>query len=165
MSRSLLAVLFMAAAFPSMAFAQPPDADGSQSMITAAPEVSTVAGQQHWLLQDLDDAKDRSRRARNALIATSATVGLGTIFTAIGASQCQLVSQPGQNDEVLCNSAGDVLFPLGFGAVVLGGIGMITSGIILGVSNKRQRQIKGKLRSGQYGRRLQFDATSGGFVF
>ena len=164
MTRPLPWVLAALFPLPSSVLAQSYEGGDGQSIVLSSPDSSNAA-RQRWLQQDLDDMKARSRRARNALIATSATVGVGTVFMAIGASQCQVISQPGQNDTLLCNSAGDVLFPLGFGAVVLGAIGMLTSGIILGVANKRQRQIKSKLREAQYGRRIQFDAASGGFVF
>ena len=48
---------------------------------------------------------------------------------------------------------------------IVGATGMITSGIILGVSNKRKRNIKCEIRDISYGRRLQWDAPSGGLVF
>jgi hypothetical protein len=48
---------------------------------------------------------------------------------------------------------------------VVGAIGMLTSGIVLGVSNRRQRKIQREIRQSSYGRRLEWDAPSGRFVF
>jgi hypothetical protein len=42
---------------------------------------------------------------------------------------------------------------------------MITSGIILGVANKRKRETQRDIRRGYYGRRLQWDVPSGALVF
>ena len=56
----------------------------------------------------------------------------GAALLAVGISQCQLVSTFGQQDELLCNS-GYVLPPLGGTIGGLGAIGMIASGIVLGI--------------------------------
>lgn len=89
--------------------------------------------------------------------------GLGAILAGIGASQCQQIySSSTQNyNDLLCNNAGNVLLPLGGTIAGLGAIGMLTSGIMLGVSNKRKREI----RRSQYGRRLQWDIPKGALVF
>lgn len=89
--------------------------------------------------------------------------GLGAILAGIGASQCQQIySSSTQNyNDLLCNNAGNVLLPLGGTIAGLSAIGMLTSGIMLGVSNKRKREIQ---RS-QYGRRLQWDIPKGALVF
>jgi len=39
-----------------------------------------------WLEVDFEEAKERSRRTRNALIATSASFALGAILAGVGAS-------------------------------------------------------------------------------
>ena len=121
-----------------------PGAATPSTGIAMAP--ANLPQQRLWLEQDLNDAEDRSRRIRNALIGTSAAFALGAILGGIGASQCQVVSTPGQNDEYRCNNAGDVLVPLGGTIAALGAVGMITSGIMLGVANKRKREIKRDLR-------------------
>jgi hypothetical protein len=118
-----------------------------------------------WLQRDLEDAQARSRRSRNALIGTSAAFGLGAVLAGIGASQCQSISTVNQYDDLLCNNAGNVLLPLGGTIAGLSAIGMITSGIILGVANKRKREIQRDIRRGYYGRRLRWDVPSGGLVF
>jgi hypothetical protein len=121
----------------------------------------------HWLEVDFEEAKQRSRRTRNALIAASASFGLGAILAGIGASQCQQIySSSTQNyNDLLCKNAGNVLLPLGGTIAGLSAIGMLTSGIMLGVSNKRKREIQRDIRRSQYGRRLQWDIPKGALVF
>jgi hypothetical protein len=140
------------------------EASPSASIVTIAPSPTS---QQHWLEVDLEEASQRSRRTRNALIATSATFAVGAILTGIGASQCeQITSSSVQNyNDLSCNTAGDVLLPLGGTIAGLSFVGMLTSGIMLGVSNKRKREIQRDIRRGQYGRRLQWDIPSGALVF
>jgi len=121
----------------------------------------------HWLEVDFEEAKERSRRTRNALIATSASFALGAILAGVGASQCeQITSSSTQNyNDLMCNNAGNVLLPLGGTIAGLSAIGMLTSGIMLGVSTKRKREIQRDIRRSQYGRRLQWDIPKGALVF
>jgi hypothetical protein len=75
-------------------------------------------------------------------------------------------SSTGANqDELLCNNAGNVMLPLGGTIAGLSFVGMLTSGIMLGVANKRKREIQRDIRRSQYGRRLQWDVPSGALVF
>jgi hypothetical protein len=143
---------------------QQAEANVNASIVTTAPNQS-MASRDVWFQQDLEDAKARSRRSRNALIGTSAAFGLGAVLAGIGASQCQSISTANQYDDLLCNNAGNVLLRLGGTIAGLSAIGMITSGIILGVANKRKREIQRDIRRSQYGRRLQWDIPSGGLVF
>jgi hypothetical protein len=133
-------------------------------MVTATPKQTP---QEHWLQVDLEEAKERSRRTRNALIATSAAFGLGAILAGVGGSQCQQVPSNLANtySDLLCNSAGRTLLHLGGAMMGLSFVGMLTSGIMLGVSNKRKREIQRDIRRGQYGRRLQWDIPKGALVF
>jgi len=173
MSRaSILANLFVIFALlaPSAASAQAAstpeqaEATSNASIVTTAP--NQPASSQHvWFQHDLEDAKARSRRARNALIGTSVAFAVGAILAGAGASQCESVYNLNNYDDLVCNTAGNVLLPLGGTIAGLGAIGMITSGIILGVSNKRKREIERDIRRSHYGRRLQWDIPSGGLVF
>lgn len=113
---------------------------------------------------DLQEAKERSRRTRVALIATSAVFGVGVIIAGIGASQCDWVARPG-NDEYVCNTTGDVMVPLGGSLAGLAAIGMITSGAMLGVRNRHKREIERDMRRRYYGGRFRWDVESGRFVF
>ena len=141
------------------------EASPSSSLVTNAPQQTT--SQARWLELDFEEAKERSRRTRNALIATSASFALGAILAGIGASQCQQIgsSSVQSYSDLLCNNAGDVLLPLGGTIAGLSAIGMLTSGIMLGVSNKRKRDIQRDIRRSQYGRRLQWDIPKGALVF
>mgnify|MGYP001815442675 CR=1 FL=1 len=123
--------------------------------------------EQRWLQVDLEEATERSRRTRNALIGTSAGFAVGSILAGIGLSQCQEVPKGQANtyDTLLCNNAGKVMLPLGGTIAGLSFVGMLTSGIMLSVSNKRKREIQRDIRSSQYGRRLQWDIPSGALVF
>lgn len=133
-------------------------------MVTTSPK---PVSQQEWLQLDLEEAADRSRRTRNALIGTSAAFAAGIVMFGVGLSQCQSVASTtsSNQDELLCNGAGNVLVPLGGTISFLGFVGVLTSGIMLGVSNKRKRQIQRDMRRAAYGGRLQWDAASGGLVF
>ena len=57
------------------------------------------------------------------------------------------------------------MVPLGGTIAGLSFVGLLTSGIMLGVSNKRKREIQRDIRRGQYGRRLQWDIPSGAVAF
>lgn len=166
---SILASLFVAVALlaPTPGFAQSSAAaqqaqpDINASIVTTAPNQS-AASREAWFQEDMEYANQRSRRSRNALIGTSAAFGLGAILTGVGFSQCQDI--PNQSD-LLCNDAGNALLGVGGTIAGLSAIGMITSGIILGVANKRKREIQRDFRRGYYGRRLQWDVPSGGLAF
>ena len=116
---------------------------------------------------DLEEASQRSRRTRNALIGSSAGFVVGAIIAGIGVSQCQEVPKEQANtyDSLLCNNAGKVMLPLGGTIAGLSFVGMLTSGIMLGVANKRKRELQRDIRRSQYGRRLQWDIPSGALVF
>ncbi|KPK11273.1 MAG: hypothetical protein AMJ62_16345 [Myxococcales bacterium SG8_38] len=132
-------------------------------IITTAPPMRYVSP--GYLEYELEDARERSRRTRVALIATSAVFGVGIILAGVGASQCQWVDRAREPDEYLCNNAGDVLVPLGGSFALAGAIGMITSGAMLGVRNRNEREIERDIRRSYYGRRLRWDVDSGRFVF
>ena len=161
----LLAVIVALATSPTAVLAQSPEPEQEVSVPIVTKPAAASPGLEVVLQHQLEDYQARSRRARNALIGTSATVGVGIAFIAIGNSQCQTLSRPGQSDLFLCNTAGDVLWGLGMGMAISGAIGVITSGIILGVANKRKRQIQRDMRERYSQRKLRWDAPSGGFVF
>ena len=132
-------------------------------VITTSP--NPVSPSPGYYQYELEDAKERSRRVRVALISTSAVFGVGIILAGIGASQCEIIQRFNQPDDILCNTAGDVLLPLGGAFIGAGAIGMITSGIMLGVRNKQKREIERDMRRHYYGGRLQWDIESGRLVF
>ncbi len=142
---------------PATAQQADPAAPESTVIIRTAPGQS--AAREVWFQRDLEDAKTRVRRTRNALIGTSASFAVGLILAGSGASQCEYIDRINQNDELRCNRAGDVLLPLGGTIAALGAIGMITSGIMLGVAKKRKREIERDYRRSVYGRRLEWDPS------
>ena len=117
----------------------------------------------------LEDATEGIRRTRIALISTSAAAGVGIVLLGVAASQCQFVETVPRSrydsDDLLCNRAGDALLAAGGTIFGLAAIGMITSGIMLGVRKGKRRRLEREMRSLQYGKRLQWDVPSGGLVF
>ena len=152
-----LSAMVLAASVQALAQEAQPVPSNNDVIIRTAPAQSQT--REAWFQKDLDLANPRVRRTRNALIWTSVTTGVGIILAGIGASQCQYVERVVQNDELLCNTAGNVLLPLGGTMLGLGAIGMITSGIMLGVAKKRRRDIERDYRRSVYGRRLQLDPS------
>jgi len=133
----------------------------SESAAGAAPTTLLRPYDQY----DLDEAKRQSRAVRNGLIGTSAGFALGVILAGAGASQCTTFTNLNGYEDLDCNNAGDVLVPLGVTFAALGAIGMITTGIMLGVKNKQKRAIEREIRLRYSKRRLRFDEESGGLVF
>jgi len=134
------------------------------SIVSTAPD--QTSSREGWMQYDLEEAKERTRRTRVALISTSAAFAVGAILTGVGFSQCTRVQTfTPYSDELVCNTAGDVLLPLGGTLTFLGFVGVLTSGIMFGKANRRKREIERDIRRGQYGRRLQWDTPSGGLVF
>ena len=142
-----------------------PEASPPASIVITAP--NQPASQEGWMQYDLEEARERTRRTRIALISTSAAFALGAILTGVGFSQCTRVQTTTSTyyDDLVCNTAGDVLLPLGGTITFLGFVGVLTSGIMFGKANRRKREIERDIRRSQYGRRLQWDAPSGGLVF
>jgi hypothetical protein len=131
--------------------------------VTTAPNQVGVS-RQVYFDYDLAEAQERSKRVRNALIGTSAVFGVGVILGSAGWSQCEVI-RISRSDELFCNRAGDVLLPLGGTFLAFGAIGMITTGIMLGVRNKQKRDIERQMRRHYYGTRLHWDVEAGRFVF
>mgnify|MGYP001814227821 CR=1 FL=1 len=129
----------------------------SASIITTAPAASP--SREVWFQKDMEEANQRVLKTRNALIGTSAGFALGLIIGGIGASQCEVIQRVDQNDELICNNTGNVMLPLGGAIAGLSVIGMLTSGIMLGVAKKRRREIERDFRRSVYGRRLEWDPS------
>jgi hypothetical protein len=139
------------------------EAPPAAMIITTAPNQSSA--RQVYFQSDLDDLNDGIRRTRIALISTSAVTAVGIILTSIGASQCTYYNSNYYNYPYNCNRAGDVLLPMGGTFLSLGAIGMITSGIMLGVKKGKRRRMQRDMRRSAYGARLQWDVDSGQLVF
>jgi hypothetical protein len=156
-------VLVLCVALPEgRSFAQSTDAQIQTQTPSEASVVYVPRGGYAYTDYDLQEAKRQSRVMRNALIGTSAGFALGVILAGIGASQC---TQINNRDEWICNNAGDVLLPLGGTFAALGAIGMITTGIMLGVRNKHKREIERDIRRRYGSSRFRWDEKSSRFVF
>ncbi len=153
------------AAAPASAQDAPPESEAEAA--PAGAVIRTAPNQprslESWLEQDLKEAEQRSRRTRNALIGTSAAFAVGAILLGAGASQCE--TKPTNTNEWTCNTAGNVLVGIGGTITGLSFVGMLTSGIMLGVANKRKREAERELRRSYYSKRLRWDIPSSRFVF
>ena len=160
-----LSLLMVSPATAQQVTLSDPQTEAAQPSVVIMMSPNQGAASPDYLQYELEEAIERSRRVRVALISTSAVFGVGIILAGIGASQCQVVQRFNQPEDLLCNTAGDVLLPLGGAFIAAGAIGMITSGIMLGVRNKQKREIERDMRRRYYGRRLQWDIPSGRLVF
>ncbi len=148
--------LALALALP--AGAQDVPAGGTPVVVTEAPSNGAAAYQRTTELR-LQRWEDKSRRARNALIATSATFGVSWVFLGVAISHCT-------EDFIgyACDNTGDVLGAIGGVMFWGGGIGMIVSGILLGVRNKRVREVEREMREIQTSG-FRWDPKTARFVF
>jgi hypothetical protein len=108
----------------------------------------------------LNDAEDRIRRTRNGLIASTAMFGFGWIFLGASIPHCR----PGTNELLDCSGTGYALFVVGLTFSGSGAIGMITSGILLGVRKRNERLLQRSIRRRNEAR-FRWDPQSGAFVF
>ena len=141
----------------------------SSVVITTLPNQS-AAGQgythanQGYLHGDLEEANRGIRNTRNALIATSAVALVGVIVASTAASQCDVIYRFNRPDDLVCTQRGDALIAAGASIFGLAAIGVITSGIMLGVRKGKRRRLNREIRS-QQGARLQWDIESGRVEF
>jgi len=169
MSRSSLAAaltLAVVVCITNPAFAQQnqsavqaESASFSSSIVTATP--TQISGEEAWLKSDLEAIQQRVRRRRIALIATSATLLTGIVLLGVGVARCN----PIYYEERECSTVGDVLLTVSAVLSTTGLVGALTSGIMLRNSNRKKREIERELGRIEYGRRLQWDASSGALVF
>ena len=160
----LATLITCAALFEGNAFAQgtTPEVQAETPSESTAPPSSVYRPYDEY---DLAEAKRQSLVVRNALIGTSAAFALGVILAGVGGSQCTSFTRPDGTQDLDCNTAGDVLLPLGGAIAGLSAIGVLTTGIMLGVRNKNKRNIEREIRRRYTKRRLHFDEKSGGLVF
>jgi len=161
-SAFLATLMTCAALLEGAAFAQDtsPDTEPqTASESTAPPPLDTLY--RPYDHRDVDEVMRRARLQRNVLIGTSAAFAVGVVITGMAASQCK----PSLGQAVECTDAGNSLLPLGAAISVLAGVGMLTSGIMLGLRNKEKHDIEREIRRRYAARRLHFDEKSGGLVF
>jgi hypothetical protein len=100
---------------------------------------------------ELEEANRGIRNTRNALIATSALAGVGMIVGATAFRHCEFIGYSNVNrpDDLVCTQRDDALFVAGGTIFGLAAIGMITSGIMLGVRKGKRRRLRREIRSQQ----------------
>lgn len=112
----------------------------------------------------LSDAEDRSRRARVGLLATTAIFSAGVVIVVAGAaSECNRVERPG-TDDIECTDTGDSLIAAGATVMGLSAIGILTTGILLGVRNSQKRKLLRSMRDRDRAK-VRWDPTTASFVF
>jgi len=123
---------------------------------------SPIEGSQQY---ELEEANKGIRNTRNALIATSALGLVGMIVGATAFRHCEFIYyNVNRPDDLVCTQRGDALLVAGGTIFGLAAIGMITSGIMLGVRKGKRRRLRREIQRSQ-GARLQWDVPSGGLVF
>jgi hypothetical protein len=127
--------------------------------IVAPPGASLVAVSDTLDSYEVRRAEDQVKRARNGFIATSAALGLGLVFLGAASSQCDRV-----NEQYVCSNVGKGLGTAGTISAAGGLIGMIVTGVLWPVREKKERDLRRSLHQRQPAR-LQWDAQSGKVVF
>ncbi len=178
MKRVLLSSsLALAMAMVSRAEAQQGASEGVQAQPAQSPQevITTLPGEslgtQGYPMaslgsrqDELEEANQGIRRTRNALIATSALAGVGMIVGATAARHCTFFPNFDNPNELLCTQRGDALLVAGGTIFGLAAIGMITSGVMLGVRKGKRRRLRRDIQS-QQGARLQWNVESGRLEF
>lgn len=166
-------VLMMVGALAGNAHAQAPhetDADTAPASVGASPaaEGETIVAPPGASLVAVSDpldsyeirrAEDQVKRARSGFIATSAALGLGLVFLGAASSQCDRV-----NDQYVCSNVGTGLGTAGTISAAGGLIGMIVTGILWPVRQKKERDLRRSLHQRQPAR-LRWDADARKVVF
>ena len=114
---------------------------------------------------ELEEANKGIRNTRNALIATSALGLVGMIVGATAFRHCEFIYYNfNQPDDLVCTQRGDALFAAGGTIFGLAAIGMITSGIMLGVRKGKRRRLRREIQS-QQGAHLRWNVESARLEF
>lgn len=112
----------------------------------------------------LEEMRRRTRVSRNAFIGTSVAAALGAALFLPGViSQCDKVRRFDGTNELVCSTAGALLVGFGTPLVFGGGVGMVATGIMLGVRKGKVRKLKA--RAGPSARRVRWDPATARFVF
>jgi hypothetical protein len=137
---------------------EPPSA-GAQSGFPPLPPMTERAAYRRAVLSW------RSLRARNILIGTSVAtaVGAALVFPA-EFTQCGDTDPEGEMTLDRCSPGGKAMVLIGYPLLLFGGVAMIASGIVLGVTNGqlRRSEPRGSRRRTQA---LRWDPATSGFVF
>ena len=107
----------------------------------------------------------RSLKTRNILIGSSVAtaVGVALVFPA-EFTQCGDTGPEGEMTLNRCSPGGKAMVVIGYPLLLVGGVAMIASGIVLGVSNGQLRRFEQRA-SRRRTRALRWDPARSGFVF
>ena len=150
--------------------AQPIQAAQSTQVITTLPGESI--GTQGYPMSslgyrqdELEEANQGIRNTRNALIATSSVALVGMIVGATAFRHCEFIYyNSNQPDDLICTQRGDALLAAGGTIFGLAAVGMITSGIMLGVRKGKRRRLR-RDNTSQQGAHLHWNLESGRLEF
>ncbi len=144
---------------PSLAQAQTQDTEAAE--LFAMSQVSEPSVEELQALQDLEQLDEHIRRTRIALLSTTGAFGLGLVLSIAGASQCRDDRFDG---DLVCTTTGKALWGIGGSALIGGAVGMITSGILLGLRQRKRRGREREIRTYSE-RRLHWDLQSARLSF
>lgn len=139
-------------------------------VITTLPDESVgiqgyPSSNQGPLHDELEEANQGIRNTRNALIATGALATVGMIVMATAFRHCEFIYvNVNQPDDLVCTQRGDALLAAGGTIFGLAAVGVITSGIMLGVRKGKRRRLNREIRS-QQGAQLRWNTKSGRLEF
>jgi len=132
----------------------------AQDTIVAPPGAVLAQASDPYDTYAVRHAEDQVKRARNGLIATSVAFGVGWVFIGAASSQCNRDA----SNAFVCNDAGRALGTIGMISAGGGLIGMIVTGILLPVRQKKERDLRRSIHQRQPAR-LRWDVRSGGVAF
>lgn len=124
---------------------------------------SSTPGSLHY---ELEEANEGIRATRNALIATSALATVGMIVGATAFAHCEVIyyNSSSQPDDLVCTQRGNALLAAGGTIFGLAAIGMITSGVMLGVRKGKRRRLNRDIRARE-GAHLQWNVETARLEF
>lgn len=144
-------------------------AHAQDAIITEAPSGDTFAIERttpqalSWEEFEYKELQQRARRSRNALIGTTAATVVGVSLVFAFAARCDAY-EPESGTNTACYTRGQEA-GLNVGAALTSGgtIGMVVSGIMLGVRNGKLRRLDDRIRLRQSA--LYWDLLRSRFAF
>ena len=116
-----------------------------------------------WEEFEYKELQLRARRSRNALIGTTAATVVGVSLVFVFAARCDAYD-PQSGTNTACYTRGqEAGLSVGAALTVGGTIGMLTSGIMLGVRNGKLRRLDDRIRLGRSA--LYWDPLRSRFAF
>lgn len=130
----------------------------------AAPSTQAPSSTSSYDEYKRDRLEETSLRSRNVLIGTAAAtvVGAALVFPAL-ANQCVSFELNGTT-QFQCTSGGRVMLGFGYPLLIGGSIGVLVSGIMLGVRKGKLRRLNDRIAY-EKSRAVRWDLASSRFVF